>query len=41
MAFLDIKNVRIVGISAGVPRRVVNNLGGGRIYPVTIQQSTS
>lgn len=26
MAFLEFKNVRIVGISAGVPKRVVNNL---------------
>lgn len=26
MAFLEIKNVRIAGISAGVPKRVINNL---------------
>ena len=26
MAFLEIKNVRIAGMSAGVPKRVINNL---------------
>ena len=26
MAFLEVKNVRIAGMSAGVPKRVINNL---------------
>ena len=26
MAFLEVNNVRIAGMSAGVPKRVINNL---------------
>lgn len=29
MAFLEFKNVRVAGISAGVPANIVSNLVGG------------